>query len=575
MMVAVSAWSALYAVELTVIDIPAKLLYTSLQFIMITTVPAGWFCFALEYTGREKWLTGRVLALLFIHPTLTMITIWSNGFHHLFWSAPAIDTTDGFIHLVLTSGPLFWVHATYSYLLLLAGTFLLIQAMIRQPGLYRGQTVTLLVGAFTPWIANFLFITRLSPFHYLDLTPFAFTITGLAVYWSMVRFRFLDIVPVARDRLFESMSDAFMVLDAQNRVVDINGAGLQIMGAASPDGVIGRLAGDVLTGIQDLVIQYRDVQETQAEIVIPSAGKTRYFQLSISPLKDRQGQLTGRMYLLHEITELKQANEQIRMQNETLLHTNLDLAEAQRQAEEASHLKSEFLATMSHELRTPLNAIIGFTDLLLTGLPGTLNPKQTDYVQRVVSNGERLLALINDLLDIAKIEAARLELADDILSPAELLLGIDQQLRSLADQKGLAFETTLDPTLPPQIKGDPKRLQQILVNLIGNAIRFTEKGQIGVRMERVDPERWRLSVADTGVGIPAHALEYIFEEFRQADGSSTRQYGGTGLGLAIVRKLAVLMGGTVGVKSEVGKGSEFTVDLPLLAVETPLAEVGD
>jgi signal transduction histidine kinase len=278
---------------------------------------------------------------------------------------------------------------------------------------------------------------------------------------------------------------------------------------------------------------------------------------------------------LHEITELKAAADKIASQNDLLVQTNRDLVEAQKQAEESSRLKSEFLATMSHELRTPLNAIIGFTDFMLNGLPANLTDKQRDYLQRVVANGERLLALINDVLDIAKIEAARLELSDVAITPGNLLKAIDSQLHTLADQKGLTFETHLDPTLPTLIKGDPKRLEQIMVNLIGNAIRFTETGGVSVRFDRIELARWTITVTDTGVGIPPHALDFIFDEFRQVDGSARREYGGTGLGLAIVRKLAVLMGGTVRVQSEVGKGSTFIVQLPLRIAETAASDIAE
>jgi len=219
---------------------------------------------------------------------------------------------------------------------------------------------------------------------------------------------------------------------------------------------------------------------------------------------------------------------------------------------------------MSHELRTPLNSVIGYADLMLTGLTGDLNPKQEDYVRRIMSNGERLLTLINDILDISKIEAGRLDLYVKPFSPAELLGGVATRMQSLADKKGLHLEMHLDPDLPPQLLGDQRRLDQILTNLVSNAIRFTDSGRVQIRFDRSDDGQWAMSVTDTGQGIPPHALEYIFDEFRQVDGSYRREHGGTGLGLAIVRKLAMLMQGTVHVESEIGKGSTFRVQLPLV-----------
>ncbi|HVO69954.1 MAG TPA: histidine kinase N-terminal 7TM domain-containing protein [Aggregatilineaceae bacterium] len=575
MMAAVAEWTLFYLAELVVTDLQTKVIFAYCQYIGIVTVPVAWLVFSLEYTGHEKWLTRRTLVLLVLEPLCIIAIAWTNDLHHQFYARTILDNSLGFLLLVTDKGPGFWVHAVYSYSLLLAGTALLIQALIRSPGLYRGQTASLLAASAAPWVANFLYLSKLIPNMSLDLTPFAFTITGLMIAWSMARFRFFDIAPVARDRVFEGMRDGVMVLDLRGRVVDLNPAALRVVGLSSAATAIGQPAVEVLSGLTELVTKFRTVQEGTADVAITINGLLRHFQLNISPLNNRQGKLTGRLYVLHEITELRHAADQIKAQNEALVSTNRELAIAQKQAEDANRLKSEFLATMSHELRTPLNAIIGYTDLMLTGLTGALTPKQEDYLRRVISNGERLLALINEILDLAKIGSSRLELAEAPFSPAELLHSIDSQLRALADKKGLAFESQLDPALPPQLKGDVKRLQQILVNLIGNAVRFTETGRVSVHLEKTDPAQWALIVTDTGVGIPPHALEYIFDEFRQVDGSYQREHGGTGLGLAIVRKLAILMGGRVNVQSEVGKGSTFTVQLPLLAAEVLVAEAGD
>jgi PAS domain S-box-containing protein len=572
LMLGVTQWSLGNMLELTVSGLQLKVFFANFQFIGITTVPAAWLAFTLDYTGRGKWLTRRNIALLTIMPAITVVVALTNV-ADLFRTSVFLLTRGEYTLMGTVMGPGYWVHAAYSYLLLVAGAGLLIQSFVRSSRLYRRQTAMLLVASFVPWVANFLTIFDLNPFSPLDLTPFAFTITGLAMGWSIVRYRLLDIIPVARDTIIENMSDAVLVLDAHNRVVDINPAALRAIGLPSSSAAIGKPAAQVLSGYQDLLEQYRTVEEAWAEITLREKEPTRRdFELHISPLRNRHGDLTGRLIVLHEISDLKRAAEQIKIQNEMLARTNRELVEAQQKAEEASRLKSEFLATMSHELRTPLNSVIGYADFMLTGLPGKLAEKQEDYLKRIMANGERLLALINDILDISKIEAARLELTCEAFSPAELLKGVQSQMQSLADQKGLSFRTQLDPNLPPQLKGDLRRLEQILANLIDNAIRFTEAGRVDVRFERAGDSSWTMSVADTGVGIPPHALEFIFDEFRQVDGSPQREKGGTGLGLAIVRKLTTLMGGSVHVQSEVGKGSTFTVQLPLQIPEARVIE---
>jgi signal transduction histidine kinase len=230
------------------------------------------------------------------------------------------------------------------------------------------------------------------------------------------------------------------------------------------------------------------------------------------------------------------------------------------------------MATMSHELRTPLNAIIGYTEIQLAGITGPLNPKQQAHQERVLANAEHLLNLINEILDLAKVEAGRLKLLQEPFPVKTWLGDVVQQVQGLADDKKLRLESIVDPHLPDMLIGDVGRLKQIVINLLSNAIKFTDVGLVEIKLARKDAETWTIKVTDTGVGIPAHALEYIFDEFQQVDGSSRRGYGGTGLGLAIVRKLAILMGGNIRVKSQVGFGSAFTVILPLLTENMVEAE---
>lgn len=269
--------------------------------------------------------------------------------------------------------------------------------------------------------------------------------------------------------------------------------------------------------------------------------------------------------------EIGRLSTSFRHMTHNLEERTLELEVATVKAMEASRIKSEFLSTMSHELRTPLNAIIGFTELVLRGLSGPLTDKQKHQLSRVHANSVHLLRLINDILDLSKIEAGRMEIFNAPYAARDMIKTVTDKVSSLADEKGLKFQVTIDPNLPEQVTGDRARVEQVVINLLSNAFKFTEQGEVELTIRHLaDSKRWQLAVRDTGVGIAPHAVEYIFDEFRQADGTSRRAYGGTGLGLAICRNLCRLMEGEVNVKSELGKGSIFTVTLPLSPDHLPV-----
>ncbi len=231
---------------------------------------------------------------------------------------------------------------------------------------------------------------------------------------------------------------------------------------------------------------------------------------------------------------------------------------------EVERMKSTFLAIVSHELRTPLNAILGYAEMIKEQIYGPTTEKQRNAAERIMNNSQRLLDIVSDLLDQAQIEAGKMTIQLHPFRPAELLDTVRGLMEKNAVEKGLKLTTELDPDLPEVLNGDAVRLQQVLVNLINNAIKYTESGSIQAKIFRVDSKHWAMEVLDTGEGIPEEILPYIFEAFRQGDSSASRKHGGFGLGLSIVKQLVELMNGEVNVTSKVGVGSIFTVTLPIL-----------
>lgn len=230
---------------------------------------------------------------------------------------------------------------------------------------------------------------------------------------------------------------------------------------------------------------------------------------------------------------------------------------------ELEKMKDTFVAIVSHELRTPLSAILGLAEMMKESVYGPLNEKQKSIAERILVNVRRLLGMVGDLLDEAQIRAGKLSIKLQVFKAASLLDTLHTTLDKIASDKGLYLTDELDPGMPENLKGDPHRLQQILINLVNNAIKFTEKGGIHVHIFRSEPNCWSMQVMDTGVGIPQSEIPYIFDTFRQVDNVTTRKQGGFGLGLSIVKQLVELMGGNIHVSSEEGIGSVFTATLPL------------
>jgi signal transduction histidine kinase len=230
---------------------------------------------------------------------------------------------------------------------------------------------------------------------------------------------------------------------------------------------------------------------------------------------------------------------------------------------EVERMKNTFLAIVSHELRTPLNAILGYAEMLKEAIYGPVNEKQVRASDRIMTNSHRLLDIVSDLLDQAQMEAGKLSLRMQPFRPADLIESVHVVMDKIAADKGLVVTSELDPELPEFITGDVARLQQILVNLINNGVKFTEKGSVHLSLSHYGNKNWSLRVQDTGIGIAEDELPTIFESFRQVDSTATRKYGGFGLGLSIVKQLVELMGGTISVTSTLNAGSSFIISLPL------------
>ena len=315
----------------------------------------------------------------------------------------------------------------------------------------------------------------------------------------------------------------------------------------------------VAAGFEAFVAQASRGLADEREWTYVRKDGTRFpVMLSVTSLREEGGDITGYVGIASDITERKRVKR--------------DLLLAKEQAELANRAKGDFLATMSHEIRTPMNGIIGMSSLLLDS---SLDSSQREMVEAVRSSGEALMAIIDDILDFSKIEARRLELADEAFSIDSVIDGVVDLLSHKARARGLELSVVSENDVPQSLNGDPGRLRQVLLNLVGNAIKFTDEGGINLFVSRVradgeGPQFIEFAVEDTGIGMTAEQLGRLFTPFTQVDGSTTRSYGGTGLGLVISKRLVELMGGSIEVTSEPHQGSRFAFRLPLRIARAPI-----
>ena len=929
LMLAAAVWLLGYALELGSDDVSGKVLWAKLQYLSIVAVPSAWLAFVLQYTGRAELLSRRNVALLAAEPLATLVLVWTNQAHGMIWRNTTLRAVRGLLLLEFDHGLWFWVHIAYSYTLLLVSTLLLSGMFTRVQRPYRDQIGVLLIAALAPWVGNALYILDLTPLSPLDLTPFAFALSSVVVAWGLCRSHLLDVMPVARDAIIQGMVAGVIVLDAQDRIVNMNEAAGQMVGCRGAE-VIGQPADRALASWPDLAKSLRGVTHGLTESALGAGETQRHCQVRVSSLHDRRGLLSGRVIVLSDVTDLKRTEEALRQTTRDLgervkelnslydIHRLVDkpgasleeilqaaadliptawqyaevacarvlledrefatenwrettwklasdivvrgkwvgtvevcyleeraesdegpflkeerrlvdaiaeqlgqlielkraedalrethdylqslfshanapivvwdpefritrfnhaferltdhaadevvgqglsmlfpeasrdaslrkirhtltgepwesveipilrkdggvrlvlwnsanihdeggrtllatIAQGQditelKRAEEAqqereqrfralfeynrdtlivtdasghcldanaaalsltgygrdeligmslseltvaqrrgeigemmrrvladggeviettilgqdgrslpveivmsslSHqgeqmflssmrditerrrlerLQAEFVSTVSHELRTPLASILGFGETLLGGKPGPLTQTQREFLEISHESGKLLLRLIDDLLDVGRLEAGRLVLQAEEVDLPELLRDVIQAMVPTAEQKGVWILQEVPGGAPILVEADRRRLEQIASNLMSNAVKFTPAGGcVAVALERTAPgevldgnelprEGVHIRVQDSGIGVPPEDLPHLFERFHRGTNVMGQVIQGTGLGLHITRGLVQAHHGHIWAESQVGAGSTFHVWLPV------------
>jgi PAS domain S-box-containing protein len=514
-------------------------------------MPVCCLLLALGYAARP--MRGWRVAALFVVPAAGVLLHWTNDWHHLYWSRIWIDQTGQTPLIGRTYGVGFWICVAYSYLMTGISAFILVAFLARNRA-QRLRTLVFLGAILLPCVASLLYVFEWYPVRYLDITPYALTVTGMCIVWVIFRYRFQGIVPVAARSVVDSMADGVIVLDLDRRVADLNPAAEALLGCCK-EKFVGHSATGAFREYADLTPYYQGEGQMAGDARLLSGGKRWLCAASAADVMQGKHRI-GRVITLRDVTAERQASEQLR--------------EARQAAEAAAIAKSRFLANMSHEIRTPINGIFGMINLTLAT---DLNPEQREALETVNSCAHSLLGILNDILDVSKIEAGKLEIMPAPFRTVDTLQSAYSTFVGSARSKGIQLTWEVAKDVPEWLACDDARIRQVLLNLVGNALKFTQRGAIRLSASAQGSTGGTIdlhfAVSDTGIGISEEARSFIFEAFRQADGSTSRTYGGTGLGLTISSRLVQLMGGAITVESELGAGSVFRFYVKTRQVAAP------
>ena len=479
---ATALWAGGNAVQVAVTDLATKLLAINVQYVGILVVPLAWFVFAAEYTGRESWVTPRTVGALAVFPVVLFVAVITNEWHLLVRTDVGLETVDGVVRLTREFGPLFWVATAYSWLVSSVGTMLLLDHAIRVGSEYRRQTVAVLAGVSVPWLAQTAYFAGAT-----SVEPEAFFgVTAAAFGYAIVRHDLLDLVPVARDRVFEELRDGVVVVDSEGRIADYNPAAASVLGT---DLATGERATAVLP---DAVLKEAASDEA-ATVEVEGDDDTRWLAVESNPVS---GAGVGELLLLRDVTELHRRREELDRENDRL----------ERVAD-----------TISHDLRNPLNVADGYLDIA----ERTGDPEEFDRVRDAL---DRMDDIIDGTLRMARV---------DLHTPEKT----DISLAEIAERAWLNIVTkdaTLDiDSRDVTVRADPDQLESLLENVFRNAVEHGGEDvtvTVGVSSDGRGPAGFY--VADDGPGIPEADREDVFER------GFTTSSDGTGLGLSIVADIA-------------------------------------
>jgi len=523
---AATIWTAADALRYSMSSEVLKLAANDVRFLgpIISTV--GVFLFAAEYTNRDKWLNRRRVAGLFGVHAVTFLLIVTDQFHSLVREGVTLVNTGDYILMEITWGPWYYVHAVYSYILLIAAVYMLV-AKLRQSGdvnTYRGQTATILVATFVPWVLNGAFIAGLTE---VDLTALGFTITGVMLSIGLLRYQILDLVPIARSTVVDNIDEGYLVLDTQDSIVDVNETATDIIGRDKDDAV-GETFQTIFADFPSVLDRFEDAQDLREQIEIEQDGEQRFYDVDVSPIYDDRGRYTGRVVLFRDVTTQEERKQQLEAQKR-------QLEDQKTKLEQQNERLEDFASIVSHDLRNPINVVKSRIELVEHRYDIDAEEDFTEMTDGL----ERMEAIIDDVLAMAR-QGQTVEETE-----AVALSELCEEAWSNVD----TLEATREFSTERTVQADRNRLLQVFENLFRNSLDHGRE-DVTIRVGDIDGG---FSIEDDGPGIPEEDRDEVLEK-----GYTTHEEG-TGFGLSIVQTAIEAHGWEIAVTESPEGGARFEI----------------
>jgi len=512
-----------------------------------------WLLLALQWTGREKWLTKNKIVFLYSIPILFYLLILTNDFHGLLFKNITFAEQDSLLALNTTKTELWWVLTSYVYALILIGIIFLTRGFMILRRVYRKQAVILLAGTLTPFFVNIFYNLYFIDIIHFDFTPLSFVVTGIVYYWGFSRFKLIEIVPVARDAVFDEMKDLVFVLDSEERIVDANPILMKTFGL-NESKIIGENVEDVFTNQKEIIENLKKGEDLKTEVAVRSGNDKFVYDMQISSLADSHGNITGHLVSLRDITKRKEMEEKLRDLN---IDLELKVKERTAEIEKLLKQKDDFIWQLSHDLKSPLTPIIG---LLPTIINEEKDPKLKELLAVLERNANYMKDLITKTLEFERLGSPNVNLNFEDTNISDVVEDILLNKKTIFSDKNIDVENNMADKLV--VNADKIQLNELFDNLLTNAIKYTpDKGKIQIDAKK-EKDSVVISVSDTGIGLDEEQVKHIFDEFYKVD-QSRHELDSSGLGLPICKRIVEKHKGDIWVESKgKGKGTTFYVRLP-------------